>query len=145
MVSSLNAQTSETLAALPGLHHENHNHENHDDHTHHHDHDHGNDLSFVKNKGQWQTAVQYRASLGGLNTVFLEKGGFTYLFHNDEDTEKLYDHSEREKERYQPVRSHAYHVEFLNANQKATLKPTELRTEYNNYFCLLYTSPSPRD
>ncbi len=127
-VTSLNAQTSETLAALPGLHQENHHHD------HHHDHDHGNDLSFVKNKGQWESPVQYRASLGGLNTIFLEKGGFTYLFHNEEDAEKLYDHSTREREKFQTVRSHAYHVEFLNANPSANLKATDRRTEYHNYF-----------
>lgn len=126
-IPSLNAQTSEVATTLPGLLQENH------DQAHHHDHDHGNDLSFVKNNGQWENAVQYRASLGGLNTIFLEKGGFTYLFHNDKDAEKLFDHSKRDREKIQPVRAHAYHVKFLNANEP-TLKPTAPRSEYNNYF-----------
>ena len=132
---SLVAQTSQKGVALPELLQNNlsddHNH-NHS-HDHHHDHDHGNDLSFVKNNGQWENPVRYRASLGGLNTVFLEKGGFTYLFHNDKDAEKLFDHGKRDRESIQPVRSHAYHVAFLNANL-ATLKGSEPRTEYYNYF-----------
>ncbi len=130
-VSPLFAQTSEMATSLPGLLQNDHNHDH--DHTHHHDHDHGNDLSFVKNKGQWEDAVQFRASLGGLNAIFLEKKGYTYLFHNDKDAEKLFDHSNRHREKIQPVRAHAYHVKFLNANQ-ANLKATEPRSAYNNYF-----------
>ncbi len=128
----LTAQTSEKALALPGLL-QNNSAEAEAHHDHHHDHDHGNDLSFVQNKGQWESAVQYRASLGGLNSIFLEKGGFTYLFHDEKDTEKLFDHNKRDREKLQSVRSHAYHVEFLNASQ-ATLIPSQPRTEYNNYF-----------
>ena len=46
---------------------------------HHQKHDHGNDLAFVKNQGQWHPNVLYKAPLGGLNTLFLEEGGFTYV------------------------------------------------------------------
>jgi len=132
LVGSLNAQTSEKAIVLPGGSHKSSS--TAEAHNHHHDHDHGNDLSFVKNNGQWESPVQYRASLGGLNTIFLENDGFTYLFHNEEDAEKLFDHSKRDREKIQPVRSHAYHVTFLNANNQAKLKPTQPRTEYNNYF-----------
>ncbi len=133
LVCSLNAQTSEEVVALPGLLQNNNDAVNAHDHDHHHDHDHGNDLTFVKNNGQWENVVQYRASLGGLNSIFLEKGGFTYLFHNEEDSEKLFDHSKKDRKAIQPVRAHAYHVAFLNANP-ATFKPSQPRTEYYNYF-----------
>ncbi len=133
LVCSLDAQTSEPLAALPGLIEKNHDHDH--DHHHDHDHDHPNKLSFTKNKGQWESEVLYRAPLGGLNAIFLEKGGFTYLFHNEEDTQNLYDaHTSTDRDKTHPVRSHAYHVAFVNANQTAKLKPTKPKSEYYNYF-----------
>ena len=131
--TSLNAQTIETASALPGPYQENQEPLHDHNHDHNHDHDHGNDLSFIKNNGQWESQVQYRASLGGLNAIFLEEDGFTYLFHNDKDAEKLFDHSKRNQSKVQPVRAHAYQVKFLNADQ-ANLKATKPRTAYNNYF-----------
>ncbi len=136
-VSTLFAQTSELTTSLPGIIQKDHDHAH--QHDHNHDHDHDNDLSFIKNNGQWESPVQYRASLGGLNVLFLEKGGFTYLFHNDKDAEVLFDHSKRDRDKIHSVRAHAYHVKFLNANQ-ASLKPTNRRIEYNNY--LLGNDPS---
>ena len=136
--SFLTAQTAGVHETLPETfketdHHDHdHDHDTHAGHDHSHDHDHGNDLSFVQNKGQWESPVQFRASLGGLNSIFLEKNGFTYLFHNEKDSEALYDHSNNSRDKVTTIRSHAYHVKFLNSKQ-STFKPTKPRPEYNNY------------
>lgn len=124
-----------------------HNHDHDHDHSDHttgkpdlaaaaaanHNHDHSNDLSFVKNKGQWESPVLYKASLGGLNAVFLEKDRFTYLFHSDKDLEPLLNHGKKDKLSNLPVRAHAYQVKFVDALNSKILSQ-DIRTEYNNYF-----------
>ncbi|MEM8906849.1 MAG: SBBP repeat-containing protein [Bacteroidota bacterium] len=100
---------------------------------HAHDHDHGNDLAFVKNEGQWHQNVLYKAPLGGLNTLFLEKKGFTYLFYDQKGSEGLHDHLvEHERGGDYFIDAHAYHVRFLNA-QTTDLRGGSQRQEYHNY------------
>ncbi|MEM9819478.1 MAG: gliding motility-associated C-terminal domain-containing protein [Bacteroidota bacterium] len=100
---------------------------------HGHNHDHGNDLAFVENDGQWNEKVAFKAPLGGLNTLFLEKKGFTYLFHDKEDSEGLHDHMQK-NDRQAPywVKSHAYRVQFIGANEVLP-QGRDKRAEYHNY------------
>lgn len=100
---------------------------------HIHDHDHGNDLAFVKNDGQWHEKVLYRAPLGGLNTLFLEETAFTYLFHDEKAVHGLHDNYHPASRKEYIVKSHAYRVQFLNAT-KSVLQGHDKRPEYYNYF-----------
>ena len=98
-------------------------------------HDHGKrDISFIKNNNQWHSNVRYKASLGGINTVYLEDNAFTYVFSNHEDVEKIHDvlyASDAVRDAH-VIRSHAYKVTFQNA-QISTLKGLEKQSEYYNY------------
>lgn len=108
-----------------------HSYAQHD--SHHHNHNHDNDLSFIQNKGQWGDDFEYKASLGGLNTVFLERQGFTYLFHDETNMHKIYDHSAEALNEGVKVNAHAYRVNFVNS-KLPTIKGEDVRTEYYNYF-----------
>jgi gliding motility-associated-like protein len=99
-------------------------------------HDHEHQLSFVENKGQWHSNVLYRADLGGLNAVFLEKQIFTFVYYNENDVAQLHDVSQKSEQEKQSFRlhGHRYKVHFLNANAKATCSAQGKRSDYNNYF-----------
>ena len=85
---------------------------------HHHS---GNDLTFVKNNGQWENTVLYKASLGGLNTIFLEEAAFTLVFHEEEAADGLHDYIQRQgSSKGFSMQSHAYKVHFNNARPIAT-------------------------
>ena len=129
-VYSTNAQQM----VLSESHQHDHNHDRDHDHQHDHKHDSGNDIAFVKNAGQWDDNVQYQAPLGDLNTLFLENDGFTYIFHDEQDSKDLHDNIQKQP-RGQAIyiKSHAYKVKFLNASL-IPLRGQEPRKEYHNYF-----------
>jgi len=93
-------------------------------------------LDFIENKGQWETAVRYKADIPG-GILFLTDQGFVYHFISEggngnactaagaglpaADTAQV------------TVRHHAYRVRFLNAHMPA-YETGMKRSYYHNYF-----------
>ncbi len=96
--------------------------------------DHNQQLSFVQNIGQWHQNVIYRTSMGDLNTLFLEEKGFTYLFHDADDSHRVHDvYYTREKGSPIYVKAHAYRVHFKNAGTP-TIRGREKQSVRHSYF-----------
>jgi gliding motility-associated-like protein len=99
-------------------------------------HDHAHQLSFVENKGQWHSNVRFRADLGDLNAVFLERDLFTFVYYHPDDVGQLHALSQAsmaEKNAFK-LRGHTYKVRFMNANVPKQLTSEGLHRDYNNYF-----------
>ncbi|MEP6700708.1 MAG: hypothetical protein ABJA85_05310, partial [Bacteroidota bacterium] len=100
-----------------------------------------NNIEFIQNKGQWDSRVQYKGNVSN-GAFFIREGGFTVLQHNPVDFANLqrYIHSQAPgggliKEGDNVVlRSHAYNVDFLNANPDSKSIPDKVISTYNNYF-----------
>lgn len=119
-------------------------------------------FEFVENKGQWNNHVKFKGELS-TGAFFLEKKGFTVLLHHPDDVANLTgdDHAGEptttsaksvvveadakgimhSKPRPKPsgpesqvLRSHAYKVEFLGANDNITIVPDKEVPFYANYF-----------
>jgi gliding motility-associated-like protein len=139
-IPNLQQRTSQRITTS----HEHHDHENHNhDHTLTEDHDlitrsvPTGGISFIQNKGQWPEQVTYKTTMDGINSLFLEKGGFTYVFTHPEDVEKIHDVSSGLSD--DVIRKHAYQVNFLNANLTSFQEEGKHR-EYHNY--ILGNDPS---
>ncbi|MGN6166116.1 MAG: SBBP repeat-containing protein, partial [Flavisolibacter sp.] len=73
---------------------------------------------------------------------YIQKEGFTVVQHNSEDWEHLHqvvhDHATNENSRTKDqnlvLRSHAYTVDFVDANSKAVILPDKPLEAYSNYF-----------
>ena len=50
-----------------------------------------NYLEFVENKGQWDSHVKFKGSLGQSGTFYLEQNGFKVLLNNPSDMQRLID------------------------------------------------------
>ncbi len=108
------------------------NFHDHDDHGHEHP---PRSLDFIQNNNQFHEAVRFQAGLGGLNRVFLEEQGFTYLFHGEKEMGELHDlrqKSKAEQERH-VVPAHAYKVHFEGA-LKPDIAGAGKRPFHHNYF-----------
>lgn len=128
--------------AIPNANH--HNHAHHHNHQHQHQSGEKSDYSdpqilqkpsgiaFIKNKNQWHENVVYRAGIGGMNSVFLEPKGFTYIFADPIDVSLMHEML-HDKNSLLSVSMHAYKVHFKNAND-VRFEEEGLRDEYNNYF-----------
>lgn len=98
-------------------------------------------VEFVENKGQWDSRVRFmaKAAAGG---VFLHQNGFTILQHHPKDLEAVTDQIHKHQMVKEAIlgpskkvlRSHAYAVEFINANPNALIVPDKPQSTYNNYF-----------
>lgn len=88
-------------------------------------------IRFTENKNQWDANIHYKATLDG-GAMFLEKNCFTYNFY-DKETE-LSNHAGKTATGDGYVKSHAFRVTFLNAQEQATLQPKNPTKEYSNYF-----------
>ena len=132
--------------------HDDHDHHEHHDHDHNHEHDHldhvknihkhgGADISFIQNNNQWHSNVKFKASTGGVNTIYLEDQAFTYVFSNDQDVEKVHEimYASNSVRNAHVIRSHAYKVHFKNS-QKPEFEGIDKRTAYYNY--ILGNNPS---
>lgn len=93
----------------------------------------GDRIGFVENKGQWQDPFQFKANIGGLNTLFLEDNSFTYLFHDENQTQGLHDAYYQTDFKSYFVDAHSYKVHFLGAND-SVLKGQEKRQTQLNFF-----------
>src|SRR5687768_33153 len=79
-------------------------------------------------------------SNAGNGAFYLQKNGFTILQHNEKDLARLVDkvhgHKTLQTEFARPniLNSHAYNVEFLNANSSPEIIPDKELPSVNNYF-----------
>jgi gliding motility-associated-like protein len=108
-------------------------------------------IEFVENKGQWDPRVKFRGEIS-IGNLYLEKGGFTTLLYNPDDLDRLTSERHGMKRTVGPgkagssapaspagkegdiLRSHAYRVRFLGANDQVVIAPDKVLPGYNNYF-----------
>ncbi len=97
-------------------------------------------IEFVENKGQWDSRVKFRGEISN-GHLFLEKGGYTALLFNPDDVKRLSDERHGGKEAGRKtgssgdsLRSHAYRMNFVGANDQITIVPDKALPGYNNYF-----------
>ena len=107
-------------------------------------------IEFVENKGQWNDLVKFKGQINN-GAFFLEEKGFRVMQHNEQDMEQLstifhgpHDTAKAAggqlpKSAFMPIdpdhfvlRSHAYDVQFVNA-QKPAIFPDKALPTYNNY------------
>jgi len=82
------------------------------------------------NLGQWHENVEYKIAVPGGN-MFLEKGGFTYMFHNFGDH---YDHAHGITEEEQPnIEAHVVKTKFIGANATPLFEESGESPFYENY------------
>lgn len=116
-------------------------------------------FEFIQNKGQWENQIKYKGKLPA-GEFYLHANGFTVVQHNEEELLKLMRHrhphpedastaktNARKPEKHMPadgandpgngkpfvLHSHAYRVQFLNANETPDIIPDKAITTYNNY------------
>jgi len=90
-------------------------------------------LRFIENKNQWDSKVKFAAEVDG-GMLFVEKNCLTFNLFNPADvSHSNAHHNTRNKKSSNPIRFHAYQVEFLSCND-AKLIPSEKDYDYLNYF-----------
>lgn len=118
-------------------------------------------FEFVENKGQWHNNVRFRGELGS-GSFYLQQKGFMVTMHHPDDLRYFMDNhrhdddlrAESKKSKKidytrdmsgtvtdgriskpeRTIRSHAYTVEFVGANEQAEIVPDKPVPSYNNYF-----------
>jgi gliding motility-associated-like protein len=91
----------------------------------------GNDgIRFTKNEGQWKQAFLFKANIGS-GALFVEKNSFTYNFYN---ADKYHFHNFNKNAPIEKLRSHAFRINFLNANNNPTIVSKNAFSHYSNYF-----------
>ncbi len=95
-------------------------------------------IEFIENKGQWDPQVKFMSHAGN-GAFFLQQKGFTVLMHDPKDIERLNPHyigtvMAKQKNSEEILHSHAYRVEFMNANPEAEIIPDKPVPTVNNYF-----------
>lgn len=93
-------------------------------------------LNFVENRAQWPAPVRYRADVPG-GALFLTAGGFTYSLYSTEDLHRIHELGHERPGRKlmdEPVRGHAYRVQFAGSRADVQLSASKKRDHYCNYF-----------
>lgn len=93
-------------------------------------------LHFIANQNQWDAHVRYKAPLPG-GALFLTGSGFTYNFYQAADLERIHNlkQARNAADPYEePVRGHAYKVNFVGADTQSLIVPHGLEPFYHNYF-----------
>jgi gliding motility-associated-like protein len=119
-------------------------------------------IEFVENKGQWDPRVRYMGEIS-IGNLYLEKSGFTTVLYHPDDLARLTSGrhgmpgtvpgkegvagkaaaegtaagTAGMSPRGGPndmLRSHAYRVQFVGANEDATITPDKPLPGYNSYF-----------
>lgn len=96
-------------------------------------------IEFVENKGQWDKSVKFMSNAGN-GAFYLQAKGFTVVQHDQKDLTLLMNkvHQNQALQRVTPnkktLKSHAYNVEFINANPSAQIVPDKALSSVNNYF-----------
>ena len=87
-------------------------------------------VNFTENKGQWLKEVYFKANLDG-GALFVEKNCFTYHFYNKEALHKNHINSTG---KHHNVNTHAFKMNFLNANKQVTFMKSEKTKAHSNFF-----------
>ncbi|MEO6000145.1 MAG: PKD domain-containing protein [Chitinophagaceae bacterium] len=112
-------------------------------------------LEFIENKGQWENSIRFKGVLSN-GAFFLRKNGFTVVQHNPDDLARLSEsvhgkpassentaifEKQAKADASKPagqdrniLRSHAYEVDFVGANENPEIIADKLQPGYNNYF-----------
>ena len=90
-----------------------------------------NTVKFTENKNQWNSNILYHAFLDG-GSMFLETNAFTYNFYDQEALH--HNHVLKQNDKPLPVNSHAFRVEFRNAEADVKHISKQKTADYNNYF-----------
>src|SRR5450432_2284843 len=95
-------------------------------------------LEFVENRGQWDTAVKFRAEMGS-GSFLLGKKGFRVLLHDTTALKNVaaMQHGAAGRSitaRNVVLHSHSYRVSFDGANENVEIIPDKALPTYNNYF-----------
>ncbi|RYY16261.1 MAG: hypothetical protein EOO04_27240, partial [Chitinophagaceae bacterium] len=114
-------------------------------------------FDFIENKGQWDTRIKFKGPLSA-GSFYLHNNGFKVVLHNEDDLRQVMDRHSSVKTSTQgtqkpwvpdsldskfpkppgnasgTVRSHAYTVQFVGANENPLIIPDKILPTYNNYF-----------
>jgi gliding motility-associated-like protein len=98
--------------------------------------EHSRKISYVKNNGQWESNVLYKAQIGG-GLVWLEQDRFSFVFQNQSDLEEAHENRHHKKAREKEdikIRSHAYRLQFIGCNSGHPVLSNERSEVKHNYF-----------
>ena len=90
-------------------------------------------VNYVKNAGQWDDKILYRAELGG-GYVFVEQDRLTYVLSEADKLHLLEDESDLTMEDDRVFGSFSYQVEFVGSAQRVTASGGRKATFHHNYF-----------
>ena len=97
-------------------------------------------VEYIENKGQWDPHVKFMSHAGN-GAVFLQENGFTILQYKQQDFERmaLKLHGIPTNRNYEGadsniLHSHAYSVQFIDANLSPKIIPDRSIGSVNNYF-----------
>jgi gliding motility-associated-like protein len=102
----------------------------------------GQYFQFIENKGQWDGAVKYKTDFKG-GALFLKSSGYKVILHNKDDLKAIAEYFSGHdstvkvnspKGRSFTLHSHAYEINFLNADSNAVVIPDKPLSLFNNYF-----------
>lgn len=89
------------------------------------------ELFLTENKGQWHSAVAYRADIPTGN-LYLDSAGFTYQLFDGEMLAAL--HGDRSDVGFEDVRMHVVKTRFVGANPMGEFERSDPSQHYSNYF-----------
>jgi gliding motility-associated-like protein len=94
-----------------------------------HAHNKGNNsnYTFIENKGQWDSNIQFKAEVAG-NTIYFEKGAFHYQF-----ISVPHKHGSAASED-SVIRGHVFKARFLGSNPTVSFTKEGVSPHYFNYF-----------
>lgn len=90
-------------------------------------------LRFIPNQNQFHDKVEYLCKLGAMDRVYLEKDGFTYVFHEHEDFHDGHAENECVHDHDEGIKAHAYKVHFEGASPTSPIGGEKMKHN-QNYF-----------
>ncbi len=92
-------------------------------------------VKFTENITQWDKRIRFRAQLDG-GVLFLQNNCFTYNFYDKETLRNNHIGKRTEKliSGGSTIRSHAFRMSFLNANQSPKISTGKATSDYCNFF-----------
>lgn len=91
-------------------------------------------VGFIPNRNQWQNNVIYKTDLKG-GAMFLEKDGFTFRFVESIENYHKHKSNGNYEEFAGKLKTHAYKLEFLNANKSSKISSENPSKMTYNFFC----------
>ncbi|MCX8020930.1 MAG: PKD domain-containing protein [Chitinophagaceae bacterium] len=94
-------------------------------------------IEFVENKGQWDSRVKFKAVISN-GDLFIRDKGVTFVQYHPEDYARvmhlLHERLPDVPEEKFLVRTHVFHVDFVNSTSEPEIIPDKRINSYNNYF-----------